>query len=302
MSQDVLARLGARRRRSTASSTTATRRSGPARNEKDVTVADARRHGQLGQPACIQLARGPVERGGLRPAAKRGRLPAPGSAHRLARRSRASTSAAALPRRVDASTRTRRPATAGDAALYSGRGTTATRRSSADHGADAANAELTFDALWDQELGWDFGFAQISTDGGATYTSPPVHRHDLRPRSGRTSDRSRKSRASRASRRQACRPQVCSLAGYAGQTVLSRSAAFNDPATLGADGRLAQPGFWVDDVKVGADAPLRRLRRSTGVEVDSRKSSPTRCRTSTSDDASASTRRRNGRSRCGSSS
>ena len=34
-----------------------------------------------------------------------------------------------------------------------------------------AAATLTFDALWNEEEDWDFGFAQISTDGGATYES-----------------------------------------------------------------------------------------------------------------------------------
>ena len=43
---------------------------------------------------------------------------------------------------------------------------------------------------------------------------------------------------------------MCSLADYAGQTVLLAFRAFNDPATLGADEAPA-PGFWVDDVKVG---------------------------------------------------
>ena len=32
---------------------------------------------------------------------------------------------------------------------------------------------LTFDALWNEELGWDFGFVQISTDDGVTYSSIP---------------------------------------------------------------------------------------------------------------------------------
>jgi hypothetical protein len=32
-------------------------------------------------------------------------------------------------------------------------------------------ATLSFDTFWDTELGWDFGFVQVSTDSGATWTS-----------------------------------------------------------------------------------------------------------------------------------
>ena len=102
-----------------------------------------------------------------------------------------------------------------------------------DHGADGTNAKLTFDAFWNEELGWDFGFAQISDDGGATYTSLSCtdttsdHDPDALPTAvenvpGFTGFSG------------TFRPQVCSLADYAGQTVLLAFRAFNDPATLGA--------------------------------------------------------------------
>ena len=38
----------------------------------------------------------------------------------------------------------------------------------------AAGGQLTFDANWDFEEGWDFGFVQVSTDGGKTWTSLPT--------------------------------------------------------------------------------------------------------------------------------
>ncbi len=38
----------------------------------------------------------------------------------------------------------------------------------------AGGASLTFDALWDAEEGWDFGFVQVSDDGGKTWTSLPT--------------------------------------------------------------------------------------------------------------------------------
>src|SRR5688572_20399678 len=64
------------------------------------------------------------------------------------------------------------PFQAGDAALYSGaaddRDEAIVRQITVPSG---ASATLTFNALWNEELGWDFGFVQISTDDGATYKS-----------------------------------------------------------------------------------------------------------------------------------
>jgi hypothetical protein len=57
----------------------------------------------------------------------------------------------------------------GNPALYSGFGN---RRDEAIVKQVTVNGgTLTFDALWNEELGWDYGFVQVSTDGGATYTS-----------------------------------------------------------------------------------------------------------------------------------
>ena len=110
-------------------------------------------------------------------------------------------------------------------------------------------ARLTFDALWNEELGWDFGFVQISTDGGATYqsiactdttttTDPdalPTAKENVPGFTGYSGG---------------WRPQTCSLAQYAGQTVLLAFRAFNDPAVLGETAAI-RPGFWVDNVRVG---------------------------------------------------
>lgn len=112
-----------------------------------------------------------------------------------------------------------------------------------------AAATLTFRALWNEEEGWDFGFVQISEDGGATYRSlactdtTTSHDPDALPTAadnvpGFTGYSG------------TFRPQTCSLAGYAGKAVLLAFRAFNDPATLGTSDAIP-PGFWVDDVKVG---------------------------------------------------
>jgi hypothetical protein len=142
------------------------------------------------------------------------------------------------------------PLAAGDPALYSGAGNNRdeaiVRSITVPSG---AGATLTFDALWNQELGWDFLFAQISTDGGATYksltctdtttvTNPealPTAKENVPGFTGYPG---------------AWKPQTCSLSAYAGQTVLLAFRSFNDPAVLG-ESPAVPPGAWVDDVRVG---------------------------------------------------
>ena len=142
------------------------------------------------------------------------------------------------------------PFTPGDAALFSGaannRDEAIVRSISVPNG---AGASLTFDALWNQELGWDFLFAQISTDGGATYksltctdtttvTDPgalPTAKQNVPGFTGYPG---------------AWKPETCSLSAYAGQTVLLAFRTFNDPGTLG-ESTAIPPGAWVDDVRVG---------------------------------------------------
>ena len=112
-----------------------------------------------------------------------------------------------------------------------------------------AGATLTFDALWNEEFGWDFGFVQVSNDGGVTYkslactdttteTDPgalPTAQENVPGFTGYSGG---------------WLPQTCSLSAYAGTSVLLAFRAFNDPSVLG-DGAPIPPGFWVDDVVVG---------------------------------------------------
>ncbi|MFN8222652.1 MAG: immune inhibitor A [Gaiellales bacterium] len=142
------------------------------------------------------------------------------------------------------------PFASSGAALYSGfgdeRDEAIVRQVSVPSG---AGAELTFDALWNEEDLWDFGFAQVSTDGGATYASlactdtttdhdPGAVPNVVENLPGLTGFSG------------GFRSQTCSLSAYAGQTVLLAFRAINDPATLGSDPGTA-PGFWVDNVRVG---------------------------------------------------
>jgi hypothetical protein len=135
----------------------------------------------------------------------------------------------------------------GNPALYSGFGN---RRDEAIvKEVTISGGSLTFDALWNEELGWDFGFVQISTDGGVTYksiactdttttTNPdalPTAKANVPGFTGYSG---------------AWKAETCSLAGYSG-TVLLSFRAFNDPATLGESAAI-DPGFWVDNVKIGS--------------------------------------------------
>ena len=143
------------------------------------------------------------------------------------------------------------PFATGDAALYSGFGDNRDEAIVKSVAVPAgAGASLTFDALWNEELGWDFGFAQVSTDGGATYTS--VACTDTTTETNPDALPTAKANVPGFTGYSgAWRAQTCSLAAYAGQTVLLAFRTFNDPATLGESAAI-DPGFWVDDVRVGA--------------------------------------------------
>jgi hypothetical protein len=142
------------------------------------------------------------------------------------------------------------PGHAGNPALYSGAGNNRdeaiVRQVTVPSG---ASATLTFNARWNEELGWDFGFVQVSTDGGSTYTSVACTdtttetNPDALPTAkenvpGFTGDSG------------GWKAETCSLSAYAGRTVLLAFRAFNDPAVLG-ENPAVPPGFWVDDVTVG---------------------------------------------------
>jgi len=112
-----------------------------------------------------------------------------------------------------------------------------------------AAAAVTFDALWNEEQGWDFGFVQVSTDGGLTYESvactDTTTDHD--PGALPTAVQNVPGFTGFSG---AWKHETCSLAAYAGQTVLLAFRTFNDPASLGQVGTVP-PGFWIDNVAVG---------------------------------------------------
>ena len=111
-----------------------------------------------------------------------------------------------------------------------------------------SSPKLTFDARWNEETGWDFGFVQVSTDDGATYSSlsctDTTSDHDpgalptaVQNVPGFTGDSG------------GWKTETCDVSAFAGKTVVLSFRAFNDPGTLGATGAVP-PGFWVDNVMV----------------------------------------------------
>jgi hypothetical protein len=141
------------------------------------------------------------------------------------------------------------PMHAGDPALYSGTANNLDRAIVRSVMVPAGSPTLTFESLWNLELGWDFGFVQVSTNGGATYQSisctdttsahdpgaiPPIVAN-LPGFTGYPGG---------------WRNETCSLSAYAGQTILLSFRLMTDPAVQG-DSPAVPPGWWVDDVAVG---------------------------------------------------
>jgi len=135
----------------------------------------------------------------------------------------------------------------GAAALYSGCGSNLDRAIVRTVDVPAAGGALTFDALWDTEVGWDFGYVQVSADGGATWTSlstaDTTSAHDPGAVSqvvdqlpGFTGDST------------TWRPQSADLGAYAGKGVLVAFRYITDPS-------VDEGGFWVRNINA-AGTPL----------------------------------------------
>ncbi len=104
-------------------------------------------------------------------------------------------------------------------------------------------ATLTFDTLVDTEDHWDYGFVQVSTDGGETYESVSC--------TGMNSDADpgaialvQNNLPGYSGSSGGWITETCSLAAYAGQDVL---LAFR----YVTDSFVTEPGWWIDNVSVG---------------------------------------------------
>lgn len=121
----------------------------------------------------------------------------------------------------------------GDPVLFSGDGNSIDASAVTEVAVPAAAPTLTFLAKYGAELGFDYGYVEVSTDGGATYTAVPGDRTVDGPRGpalNGTTD--------------GFEPHSYDLSAYAGQTVL-----------LGfryvSDGGVNEGGLRLDDIAVG---------------------------------------------------
>ncbi len=153
------------------------------------------------------------------------------------------------------------PPNGGPAALYSGAGNNLDRTIVRALSVPAAGASLAFQAQWNVEEdpsgGWDFTFVQVSTDGGATYTSIPC-----------TSSRIDASPGARPVMREhvpgytaysgGWRSETCDLSAFAGKAIhlgfrhLTDGSVAGDPDDPAA---TIPPGFWLRNVSLGG-API----------------------------------------------
>jgi Immune inhibitor A peptidase M6 len=106
----------------------------------------------------------------------------------------------------------------------------------------AGTPSLTFDAAWDLETTFDFGYAQVTTDGGETYTSLACTStvddnagDNVGPGFGQGFNGFNDAPAFVA--------QTCDLSAFAGTTVGLAFRYFSDSNTHG-------DGFWVDNVAI----------------------------------------------------
>ena len=141
------------------------------------------------------------------------------------------------------------PMHAGDPALYSGTGDNFDRAIIREVTVPAASPSLTFETLYNTELGWDFGVVQVSTDGGETYTSisctTTTSEHDPGAISRIVAELPGYTGYS-----EGWLDETCSLAAYAGETILISFRYLTDPSVEGQVEDVP-PGWWIDDVAVG---------------------------------------------------
>jgi hypothetical protein len=140
----------------------------------------------------------------------------------------------------------------GAAALYSGCGANLDRSLVREATVPAGGGTLSFQALWDTEEQWDYGFVQVSTDGGKTWTSlateDTTSEHDpgavagaVENLPGLTGDSGE------------WKTETADLSAYAGQKILVGFRYITDSG-------VNEGGFWVRDIDVaGTELPSDSL-------------------------------------------
>jgi hypothetical protein len=160
------------------------------------------------------------------------------------------------------------PDRAGDAALYSGSGDNLDRAIVREVSVPAAAASLTFDTAYETEDRWDYGFVQVSTDGGESYTSISCPGMNSDPDPGAIAPIQENVPGFSGSSG-GWTTVTCDLSAYAGQTVLLSFRYITDPA-------VTLPGWWIDNVSVGGTSlsdgssldGWQSLTQANPVEVD----------------------------------
>jgi len=120
----------------------------------------------------------------------------------------------------------------GDAALYAGTEDNLDRSIVREVDVPAGSPALTFDADWSLEEGFDYGYVQVSTDGGDSYETIACSDQVDGPLGSAFNGES-----------DAFLPESCDLSAFAGQTVV---LAFR----MVTDSSIHFDGFWVDDVAI----------------------------------------------------
>ena len=113
----------------------------------------------------------------------------------------------------------------------------------------ASNATLSFRNRYDLEEHWDFGFVQVSTDDGESYTSLACSNtnSDHVPNAHPLVQQYVPGYSGQAD----WRTETCDLSAYAGKTVLLAFRGVTDWGTIGNDADEANDGWFVDDVTLG---------------------------------------------------
>lgn len=125
------------------------------------------------------------------------------------------------------------PDSPGDAVLFSGNANSLDVAAVTPVSVPAGDPTLTLEAKYGAEEGYDYGYVQVSTDGGATYTSVAGDRTVEGPQG-----------PALAGTTDGFEPHSFDLSAYAGQDVL---LAFR----YISDGGVNEGGLKIDDVKVG---------------------------------------------------
>lgn len=147
---------------------------------------------------------------------------------------------------------------AGNPALYSGSGDNLDRAIVKSVSVPAGTSALTFDSQWNTEVddqgGWDYGFVQVSTDGGSTYKSIACTDTSSNPNPGAIPTVQNNLPGFNGDSN-GWRAESCNLSAYAGQTILVAFRYVTDANTRGSptgNARGVPDGWWVDNVAVGS--------------------------------------------------